>query len=350
MTQSDDQFLKDLQTQCLKECDDYFANFQEGLTQLASHPIEALSQMMKACHSLKGNLQAVGFVPCGELVHALESAISSAENLIKERTDNLIDGDSQILEFFLSDAINCVMAYCKELSTTFKDDPKIKAARIQPIAMVTNWKPSDYVKKTGAAKTPKLRPKVNKEQASAPIEAVPTEAVSNTIEVSSENAACPTALASATSDKPTEKSSEKTPEKVPQKLYLLCQNGNRYVGISINHVVKIARRETFLNTPYSGPGYLGLMSVQGHVIPIMNLRTAIGDEAQAKYVVVCKDHDRQYGFLVEYADKVIELNSGDFQEATAMHVGNTQKVISNFCNFEKKTVMIVDLDRALKAA
>ncbi len=142
MNQSDNDFLRELQEACLKEVDDYLNDFREVLCVFKDDITKGVEQIQKVIHSMKGNLQAVGFLHFGNYVHELESIL---DRKTKEATapegKALPDFEVLVFEYLLSSILEGMGSYVNELKALYLDSEELAAARREQLSGLEKWEP-----------------------------------------------------------------------------------------------------------------------------------------------------------------------------------------------------------------
>lgn len=332
MSTQPDAFLRDLQMECLKSGSDHIGAFREALLGLSSHPFEAVSALMKACHSLKGDLQAVGFLDCAEFVHSLEAAVENVQDQAKQSGEKFSERDAPMVEFLLSDAIQSLEGYLLELEANPVDTPERRERRISVLNILTMWR---------AGLTMSVDTSIGAddvEQPPVPILELVSEPVPEP--------KCEPELALEPELAPD------IPYQPVSRMFLLCRNGNRHIGLPIENILEIVQSRAWTRLPCVRTDMVGLMNLHGEVIPILNTHERLGSSlTQEKgLVVVCSVNANRFGFPVEEAEQVLEIDTNAFQPAEQLaERRGDPTVITHFFQKEEQTILIVNLDRLVSA-
>lgn len=341
--------MKELQSQCLKDSLEYIHEFQEALPDLAVATSATLTRLMKACHSLKGNLQAAGFQHCGQLVHGLESALVGLQDATGAPLAALSDSDAPVLEFLLSDTIQSVEGYFTDLAQASTDSPELYEKRKHALKLVATWKPSGESLALSASQ--QMAKETSNALATPP--AAPNGADSFFTEIAIQPPAAvpaaivaPPVVASATTQASTPSESRK-PETA---IYLLCRQDERHFALPIDNVLEIVRFQPIVALPLAPAHYLGALNLRGEILPVIDLKNTLGSALNTHegYIVVCHTQGVKFGFPVEEAQQVIELKPNGFQSADAM-AGDSSGLVAHFALLDDRTIQVLDLDRVLAA-
>ena len=134
------------------------------------------------------------------------------------------------------------------------------------------------------------------------------------------------------------------------RLYLLCSHFNQDYAIPIGQIVEVVNRAKFTSLPKDRDDLLGLMNLRGDVVPIVNLsRTIQSDDIhKGQYVVICEIGDRKFGFPIEEARQVAELDARNFQSASGV-VGAIDSNLVEYLSIQNdKTVLVLELERIIR--
>ncbi|OQW49166.1 MAG: hypothetical protein A4S09_03625 [Proteobacteria bacterium SG_bin7] len=318
MTAAEDGFLKDLQKQCAVDSQEYVTEAREVLPELSKNPIEVLDKVMKSFHSLKGNVQAVGFSFCGQFVHEIETRLTKIKEEISATEVNKITDSLMNLEFQLSNVLQSVEKYLIDLSNTLEDTASLLETYSPLLNNLSSW----MVKST---KADQIQAVVSEEKVSQPIP--PNNRVAKEIP-------------------PLEKK-EALPEK---RVFLLCVNQGRQFGIPVTKVVEVVQFKKLNIMPAHRADLMGLMNLRGEVMPILDLKLTFGEctNLEKSFIVICNVDGVRFGFPIEQAQQIDELNVGNFQKNDRLS-GSGKSLVSHISISEKKTVLIVDVDRIIAA-
>jgi len=329
MSVSEDAFLRDFQDECIKGGGDHFSSMRAALLTLQSTPKVSLSAFLKVTHNMKGNLQAVGFSYCAEMVNRFETILTEINGIFENSQNPLQSSDFDVLEFMLSNVIETFDGYFKKLKTTYIDSDEFVAERKDALDVLAAW--SSEIAKTDAVPpvseeklepkivvVPELEPELKKE------EVEDTEIESNFNEL--------------------------------QKLYLLCQQGTRYFGVPIKNVVEIVEWQGLNKFPDNRNDLLGYLNLRGEALPIMNFSDTFSDKkgcsekSKKGYIIVAQVQGERFGFEVQDAKQVIPLFEKSFQRADLLAEGGHGLGLVKYISLtDEKTILILDLDGTLAA-
>jgi purine-binding chemotaxis protein CheW len=132
-----------------------------------------------------------------------------------------------------------------------------------------------------------------------------------------------------------------------QRLLVFVLDGVRY-ALPVERVREIVRRRPITPVPRLAPEVLGVISLRGRVIQVIDLRRRLGLAPGAvgrrSRIVVAHDGEgRVAGLLV---DGVLEVVTAP-EEALGDAPGGSAGVVESLCRIGAGFVSVVDLDRAM---
>ncbi len=370
MSENHDEFLKDIQRQCLTVGSEHVTAMAESLVKLNNELLPTLTFLMKEAHSLKGDFNSVGFLSCSEFIHAFETALTAVEENVKPFGEKLLEEDARVLEFFLSDALQALSSYFGDLLKTLIDKEEYLKVRAYTLETLRTWKPdqrtaamtNDTAVSTVQSDAKTFVPPASREVSQNPSFAKEPVVVENAASFQSENemhlvsndssrGSAQIVAAGASGSELSEQvqngdalngkgdklSHAEEEEGSPQRhLYLLCQNGNRQFALPIPNVMEIVQSHQWNSLPCIKKDILGMMNLRGEAVPIVNVGSTQPKEwtssdwviASSRFVVVCRVSDRVFGIPVEQAEQVIELLPNTFQKASGLAEGSIVRSIS----------------------
>ncbi len=315
---ADDQFLRDMQNQCLADSGEHIEAIRAALLEINKAPTSSIAKILKESHSLKGNFFAVGFSSCGEFIHSAETALVKIEATLKALPPAQLQTlNSPNLEFLLSNLLKNLESYIEFLKTN-QDDNSQKEMRTSILKELEQWQPE--------VATERSQP------------AAPQTTEAPPVPVSSEGKSEKAAVSAPVSQEIPVKSS----------LYLLCKSQDRNFAIPVRQVVEVVQEKQLTSSPTKKEQLLGLMNLRGEVLPILNLNHVFGEKSATErgFVIICEEQGHRFGFPIGHAEQIIELRTDRFQEITSV-VENTSKIISHSFIDADKTILIVNIGKAL---
>jgi len=324
--ESQNAFLQDLQKQCLEDSREYLDGFLEALRHFQADPLRSFSMIASHVHSLKGNLQAAGFLNFADCVHQFESVISNFESKIKSKEWSLNSDDLSLIEFLLSDIQFNFTEYLSELQGTFIDSEELANKRKVMIQSLGSWGPQT----AQSAISPQVvqtqdEPQVSESKVTEP---KTTEPVAQSLPKKNGT-------------------SEKT--KPMNQTYFLCGNDGQKFAVPVQYVNEIIRPLQITRLPAVRNGIFGLLNLRGSTVPVLNLDWALGDQKKVRYMVICQVREYQFAFQVEEAVQVIDIPESTFQyiETNFEQSKLNSQLFTHLSIIEEKTIFIMNLDHLI---
>lgn len=350
--QNPDEFLKDLQGECLNNSGEYLDKIQEEILALKKNPIQVIDSILKVCHNLKGNFQAVGYPFISKLYHDFEDGLNLAKSHIQERSE-LSDSDFDILEFFLNDILDSLSNYTADLLKQGVDSEELFQKRSQPVGMLETWAPQPGGKSEGPVTQPsegteEVAIQKSEEQKGKKDEKAPgAEATVAVDDPGIES------LSSKEIRKKKEEQIEKKTE-IEKSLFLLCQSQKRLYALPIENIVEVVNKQRLNRLPTQRRDIHGMLNLRGDALPILNFdRTfevdPVGEEALKRYCVVAQANESKFGFEIEEVKHVIELNRTEFHTVEQIDSLSDGDLVSHYSILDDETVLVIDLEKAVAA-
>lgn len=334
MSEIKDDFLKDLQAQCLVDSQEYLDSYMEDLPTITQNPSECFKKLAKHIHSLKGNVQAAGFLEFGKFIHDLETELTVIEKGINTKSAVVPETELPILEFLFSDVHHYLTSYTQDLKVNdYNDKIEFYDSRKACIGGLRAWwesLSSPIVKKEIKENTQVNSIKVEN------IETIPiVEEKNNEVDDSK-----PVIVPALVADK----------EEIKPGHYLLCKASERYYGVQVSKIIEIISHLSSVPLPVARPDIKGLINLRGETVSVLSLDNILGNIKKPKYLVICEHDGRSFGFEVEEAERVLVVHQNDLQELPSghHHFGH-KKNISHVVHFEDKQVMILNLTDVIAA-
>jgi len=131
-------------------------------------------------------------------------------------------------------------------------------------------------------------------------------------------------------------------------LFVFTLEEQRY-ALSLDSVEKVVRLVEFTSLPKAPEIVLGVINVQGRIIPVMNIRKRFGlperEPSLSDQLVLARTSRRSVAFVAEGADGIIEKDEADIigREEIIPGIEHVEGVVK----LEGGMVFIHDLDRFL---
>lgn len=131
---------------------------------------------------------------------------------------------------------------------------------------------------------------------------------------------------------------------------LLFRLGTRQIfGINVFKVQEVLKVPTLTHMPGAHPQVRGVLNLRGRVVPVIDLRTAIGmaDDASLPppaHLVVAEFNRSVQAFLVSQVERIVHLDVGDLQPPPAELADGYLTAVARFQN---ESVEIIDVEKVL---
>lgn len=136
------------------------------------------------------------------------------------------------------------------------------------------------------------------------------------------------------------------------EILLFSIGSNEIFGINVFKVKEVTRAIRITKTPNMPRGVDGIVSLRGHVLPVLNLATFIGqgDPSEQKVMMVSEYSRHVLGFLVRDVDRIIRVDWEKVRAAEGMMTdsGNLITAITELPN--GSLVSILDVEQILSTA
>lgn len=345
MSSAEDAFLKDLQKQCTVDSQEYITEAREALPEISKSPVEIITKIMKSCHSLKGNVQAVGFNFCGQFVHEIETRLVEIKGRVANTKPQEIEKDLLNLEYLLSNVLQSLEKYLQELGQTLSDNQEYLKRFESNLSGLSNWSVSSSQTSSNVAESNAVV---------SPVATVDTSVPLKTLGESMSLTSTPSAAQPKNATKNENHNLRQTEVKEPldeKKVFLLCRNKNRQFGIPVSKVVEVVQYKYLSLIPSPRKDLMGLMNLRGEIMPILDLKSTFGDQGvlEKSFIVICDVDGTRFGFPIEYAEQIDELNQNHFQRNENLSASSQKGLVSHIYVKGEKTVLIVDVDRIVAA-
>lgn len=310
---SEIEFMRELQKQCVSESAEYTTAAYEALIGLSGNPVEALNKIMTCLHSIKGNVQAVGFLSMGNFIHEAEAVLVEVSEKLS-RLDLVEGGEKELmdLEFGLSKVIQATDDYFKDLSETLIDSEEYLETSRESLVLIRTW----------MSDAPQVSTVEEKQQ-------VPDVKVEEKVEKSEVVTHTPIVSREAS-----------------RVIYLLCRNRGRDFAIPVPNVVEIVKSRNLSLVPCDRGDLMGLMNLRGEVLPVLDMSRTFGtqDYPEKSFIVICEVKGTRFGFPIENAEHIEELSSEYFQPATNLQASDSVGLINQLYVKGNRTIFMVDVN------
>jgi two-component system chemotaxis response regulator CheV len=136
------------------------------------------------------------------------------------------------------------------------------------------------------------------------------------------------------------------------EILLFSIGSNEIFGINVFKVKEVTRAVRITKTPNMPHGVDGIVSLRGHVMPVLNLATfmGLGNPEEQKVMMVSEYSRHVLGFLVRDVDRIIRVDWDKVRAAEGM-VSNNNNLITAITELPNGSlVSILDVEQILSTA
>lgn len=135
---------------------------------------------------------------------------------------------------------------------------------------------------------------------------------------------------------------------------LLFRLGTRQIfGINVFKVQEVLKVPALTHMPGAHPQVRGVLDLRGRVVPVIDLRRAIGmaDDASLPppaHLVVAEFNRSVQAFLVSQVERIVHLDVGELQPPPEMLAdADTDNYLTAVARFQNEAVEIIDVEKVL---
>ncbi len=130
---------------------------------------------------------------------------------------------------------------------------------------------------------------------------------------------------------------------------LLFHLGRRQIfGINVFKVQEVIKRPALSGMPGAHPHIAGVAEIRGRVIPVIDLRRAIGieggDASGGAHVIVAEFNRSIQGFLVSSVDRIVHVDVAQLQPPPT---GSGEGYLTAITRYQDQLVEIIDVEKVL---
>jgi purine-binding chemotaxis protein CheW len=128
--------------------------------------------------------------------------------------------------------------------------------------------------------------------------------------------------------------------------------GNEDFGLDIGRVQEIIRIQQLTRVPDSPDFVSGVISLRGHVIPVIALRKRFGleevDSDKDTRILVTEINGDVFGFIVDSVSEVLHIPA-EMVEPLPRLGGSERELVSGVGKLETGLVMLIDVDQLMSS-
>lgn len=135
-----------------------------------------------------------------------------------------------------------------------------------------------------------------------------------------------------------------------KKLVVFSLGGEDLYGAEVTRVQRVAEDPLITALPLVPQYILGMISIQGSIIPIVDLKKILGlpdsNGQSARQIVILKDQETLAGIVVNRRSRVIEIASDDAVPAKALEKSQNDFVETTL-NWEGRALQILNVKKLI---
>ncbi|MDT8317478.1 MAG: chemotaxis protein CheW [bacterium] len=134
------------------------------------------------------------------------------------------------------------------------------------------------------------------------------------------------------------------------RLELLCFNlSDEEYAVEINDVREIVKMVDITEVPKTPDFMLGIISLRGVIIPLMDLRMRLGLEA-CRYnsktrIIIASADDRKMGMVVDAVTEVVGLKKGIFEPPPSLLTDINTELLKGVGRYDERLLIVPNLSR-----
>lgn len=121
-------------------------------------------------------------------------------------------------------------------------------------------------------------------------------------------------------------------------------------GINVFKVREVIKTPEITAAPHMPAAVLGMVSLRGHLIPVVDLGhyAGFGDNAERKVLVLTEYNGKTQGFLVHSVDTILRISWSEMKVPPAMIAGQLKGLVTSVTELaDGRLVMMLDVERVL---
>lgn len=128
--------------------------------------------------------------------------------------------------------------------------------------------------------------------------------------------------------------------------------GTLFIGIPISRIQEILRPQSVTHVPLAASAILGLMSLRGQIVPVINLAERLGVQmkrgGEDAFNVLIRTPDGPVSLLVDHVGDVVEVAPDAFEPAPDTLRSSLRPLILGAYKLEKRLLLALDAEAAIQ--
>lgn len=134
----------------------------------------------------------------------------------------------------------------------------------------------------------------------------------------------------------------------PSQTYIVCTTDDQHFVLNSEYVTELVRSSQLLTTkiPKSPKCVIGAVELRGLIMPLVDMRTAIGSPARSTEhepaVLSLHIGDLRFALEVDEVDQVVQLSETDFEEIPAWAGAEKNRFTTKVARHRGELLLLVD--------
>lgn len=133
------------------------------------------------------------------------------------------------------------------------------------------------------------------------------------------------------------------------ELLLFRLRGKQRFGINVFKVQEVIKCPHLTCIPHSHPVVMGVATIRGQTIPVMDLGMAVGEKpletSEEKFVIIAEYNKSVHGFLVNGVDRIVNMNWEDVHTPPEKTTNNSY--VTAVTQVDEEIIEILDVEKVL---
>ncbi|RJP25602.1 MAG: chemotaxis signal transduction protein CheV [Candidatus Omnitrophota bacterium] len=122
--------------------------------------------------------------------------------------------------------------------------------------------------------------------------------------------------------------------------------GAEWFGINVAKIREIIKLPEITRPPQTLPIVDGVFNLRDHIIPVINLRKALGyppkDSSASDRVIISEYHQQWFGFIADNVDTIVRISWKDIEPPPEMH--RHTHVLTGIAHLENRLALMLDVE------
>ncbi|MFA5576086.1 MAG: chemotaxis protein CheW [Tissierellaceae bacterium] len=138
-----------------------------------------------------------------------------------------------------------------------------------------------------------------------------------------------------------------------ERQYVTFTLNREEYGVDIKDVQEITDFQDYTRIPDSPRFLLGMVNIRGTITPIIDLKERFNlpraDLDKARRIIIINLGDKQIGFLIDDASRVLRLKDDQIDRPPEVISKNIRDYVVGIGKVDEKLILILDLEKVLTA-